>query len=128
MKTNFSLEHELRSDAYICSRVCASDSYAQNLYAALCNNRFQKLDVVSVLADDLWSCSWRYAGGIISEIRGTGSYIDWYCTGITGGDEPEVYMNNTLDGGYVAESVVTDEIRRDLLNLGWAVRPYDDED
>jgi hypothetical protein len=76
------LEYDLRSTEWIVDKVRASESYAQNLYASMCNNDFQKLDVVEVLKNNTWSCSWRYAGGIVAHMRGQGDYIDWYCSGI----------------------------------------------
>jgi hypothetical protein len=74
----------------------------------LCNNRF-------FYGDKEWTCSWRHAGGIIADMLEKGDYIDWYCSGIG---------HNT--NGYVGEGFVTDEIRLDLLKLGWTVKPYDD--
>ena len=95
---------------WILEKVRNSDIYAQNLYAAICNNEFVKNDVWPLLEDDRQSYSWRYAGGIIADMQQKGDYINWYCSGI--GSE---------DNGYVGESVVTDEIRQDLLKLGWVV-------
>jgi hypothetical protein len=115
-----SLEYHLRSTPWILDKVRVSDTYAQNLYAALCNNEFLRLEVLPILKDEHWSCSWRFAGGIIADMRESGDYIDWYCSGIGEG-----LGNGDIDGtkGYVAESVVTDEIRRDLERLGWLVLP-----
>ena len=79
------LEYDLRSTEWILEKVRSSVSYAQNLYAALCNNDFQKLDVMPILTDKFWSCSWRYAGGIVADMRQQGDYIDWYCSGISDG-------------------------------------------
>jgi hypothetical protein len=104
----FNLEYDLRSNTEILNKARNSEVYSQNLYAALCNNRF-------FYNDHEWTCSWRYAGGIIADINKKGDYIDWYCSGIG---------NNT--NGYVGEGFVTDEIRLDLLKLGWVVKPYDD--
>ena len=127
------LEWDLRSCDWICQKVRQSDSYAQNLYAAMCNNEFQKLAVVPILKDQKWSCSWRYAGGIIAHMRQQGDYIDWYCSGIrdTGyGDSEESELQELTEDQkrqkavydqYVGESVVTEEIQRDLLILGWIV-------
>jgi hypothetical protein len=103
------LEWDLRSTPWICEKVKNSSAYAQNLYAAMCNRDFQKLDVMPVLKDQRWSCSWRYAGGIVADMREEGDYMDYYCSGMHGGD------------GYVSESVVTDQVRGDLLELGWSV-------
>jgi hypothetical protein len=76
------MEYDLRTCEPILNKVRSSDSYAQNLYAAMCNMRFQKLDVVPILKEELWSASWRSAGGIVANMRMQGDYIDWYCSGM----------------------------------------------
>ena len=126
------LEYDLRSTAWMVEKTRASESYAQNLYAAMCNNDFQRQDVWPVLKDETWSCSWRHAGGIVADMRGRGDYIDWYCSGIRDiGVYAPATENETLTeeqqarmavvDKFVAESVVTEEIQADLLRLGWAV-------
>lgn len=116
------LEYDLRSNNWILEKVRTDKTYAQNLYAALCNNDFQRLDVMSILTDQLWSCSWRYAGGIIANMRQEGDYIDWYCSGIRDlGDDGESIDSLYDKRRYVHESFVTDEIKQDLLKLGWRV-------
>ena len=52
-----------------------------------------------------------------------GDYIDWYCSGIKGSPSINEEGKENDDGinGYVGEGVVTDEIRDDLLKLGWLV-------
>jgi len=119
------MEYDLRTCELMLNKVRNSDTYAQNLYAAICNRQFQKLDVMPVLKDERWSASWRSAGGIIANMREQGDYIDWYCSGIGEG-----LGNGDLDGtkGYVPESVVTDEIREDLKQLGWIVLDVEDDD
>ena len=123
------MEYDLRGTDWIVAKVRASEGYAQNLYAAMCNREFQKNEVWPLLKGHHWSCSWRYAGGIVADMRGEGDYIDWYCSGIQGMDNNQfqdlddeskkryLYMKNN----FVGESVVTDEIRQDLLKLGWIV-------
>ncbi len=122
------LEYDLRSTDWILEKVRANTSYAQNLYAAMCNTRFLKMDIIPILKEDYWTCSWRYAGGIIADMRQEGDYIDWYCSGIASGDEPEVYEpgQDLERKHYVGEGTVTDEIRNDLKRLGWTVQDYDD--
>lgn len=115
------MEHDLRSTEWICNKVKQDDIYAQNLYAAMCNNDFQKLEVVPILTEKRWSCSWRHAGGIIADMREEGDYIDWYCSGIR--DD----YQGAPSRDYVPESVVTDEIREDLKQIGWIVRENDEE-
>jgi len=132
------MEYDLRSAEWICDKVKESQVYSQNLYAAICNNDFQKLDVMPILKDQRWSASWRSAGGIVADMREEGDYIDWYCSGIRNNDEisPEEFSNLTEEQqihyketqAFVPESLVTDEIREDLKKLGWIVIPNDGTD
>ena len=125
------LEFDLRVTDWILAKVRDSRVYAQNLYAALCNNTFQKQDVWTILKDQTWSCSWRYAGGIVADMRGEGDYIDWYCSGIRDTAVVEQSEWNMLtpeqqtlykEGqAHVGESTVTDDVREDLARLGWSV-------
>jgi len=112
------MEYDLISTDWIVQKARASTHYPQNLYAAMCNNDFIRNDVWPILQEQTWSASWRSAGGIVADMLGKGDYIDWYCSGmgegLGNGDEKG-------DKGYVPESHVTDEIREDLLKLGWIV-------
>jgi len=110
------MEYDLLTTDWILEKVRSSDAYAQNLYAAICNNEFQKTEVVPILKDQRWSSSWRYAGGIIADMRQEGDYIDWYCSGIN-----PIYEDTDPGNGYVPEEHVTEEIRNDLKKLGWIV-------
>ena len=113
------LEEDLwRSDLFL-NKIRTRDDYAQNVYAALCNMRWQPLDVIPILKDEYWSCSWRAAGGLVARLRKTGDYMDWYCSGIQdfSADHADPRFNG---GGFVAEGEVTDEIREDFATLGWA--------
>lgn len=125
------MEYDLRSTQWIIDKAKGDDVYAQNLYAAMCNNDFTKNDVIPILTEKRWHCSWRHAGGIIADMQEKGDYIDWYCSGIRDAkildddefraltkEQQEIYMRNKA---YVSESFVTDEIREDLLKLGWIV-------
>ena len=116
--TDYDLEESIRACAWMLKKVVDNEIYAQNLYAAMCNNVFQPNQVWPRLKDEYWSCSWRSAGGIVADLRGQGDYIDWYCSGIMGVGETDSFQ------GYVSESTVTDEIRQDLFAIGWTVEPY----
>ena len=114
--TDHNLEESIRACEWMLKKVVDSETYAQNLYAAMCNNVFQPNQVWPRLKDEYWSCSWRSAGGIVADLRGQGDYMDWYCSGIFGAGEDSFQ-------GYVSESTVTDEIRQDLFAIGWTVEP-----
>lgn len=125
------MEWDLLTTDWILEKVRVKDSYAQNLYAAMCNNDFIKREMWPILKDQRWSCSWRYAGGIIADMRQEGDYIDWYCSGMGGlnqeFDSKETNEEWQARTGYVPESVVTEEIENDLFKLGWIVVKYDNE-
>ena len=125
------LEYDLRTTVWIIEKAMSDNAYAQHLYAAICNNEFQRNDVWPILTGKKWGASWRHAGAIVADMREQGDYMDWYCSGIQS-DEPiddEVFQN--MDDhqkrdffetkSYVGESAVTDEIREDLFKLGWIV-------
>ena len=121
------LEYDLRSTEWIVEKARASDSYAQNIYAALCNNEFIKRDLWPILKDQRWSCTWRYAGGIVADMLGTGDYIDWYCSGMGGiADYDTDSVEWAARTGYVPEGNITEEIENDLFKLGWLVAESDD--
>lgn len=106
------LEYDLRTSLFIQEK-CKDPAYAQHLYAALCNNNWQKLELIPILKDQYWSCSWRYAGGIIADLRKKGDYIDWYCSGI---------KEDYTDKNYITEGTITEEIRDDLRSIGWVFK------
>jgi hypothetical protein len=125
------MEYDLRSTQWIIDKVKGDEVYAQHLYAAMCNNDFTKNDVWPILTEKRWSCSWRSAGGIIADMQEKGDYIDWYCSGIRDAkildddefraltkEQQESYIQGKK---FVPEGCVTDEIREDLLKLGWIV-------
>ncbi len=125
------LEYDLLTTDWILEKARASEPYAQNIYAALCNMQWCKAEMWPTLKEQYWSCSWRYAGGIVADMRQEGDYIDWYCSGMGGinreyeGDETtEQWTKRT---GYVPESVVTEEIETDFRRLGWYPVPYKDD-
>jgi hypothetical protein len=100
------LEYDLRKCEWIVAKCKDSEIYSQNLYAALCNNRFFK-------EGNEWHCSWRHSAGVISHLREQGDYIDWYCSGLTKDEDRPVV------DGYLMEGTVSEEILFDLHRLGW---------
>ena len=128
------LEYDLRSTSWICDKAKAREEYAQNIYAALCNQDWQRNDVWPRLKGQTWSCSWRYAGGIVADMCEEGDYMNWYCSGIRGGASEDNLKDFTpeqrqrydwMQTAFVGESYVTDEIREDFFKLGWI--PVDED-
>ena len=111
------MRQDMKESTWFRAKVQASEVYAQNLYAAMCNNDFQKIELWAILTDESWCCSWRSAGGIVADLRDEGDYLTWYCSGI---------MNEgTYIEGHVREGTVTEEIEEDLRKLGWQVLDND---
>ena len=125
MRSSHDLEQDLHRSSVILDKV-REDRYAQNLYAAMCNMRWQYLgsdwalaagDLSALALAEPWSCSWRYSGGIVANLRHEGDYMSWYCSGVGGEDT----------SGFVTEGTVTDEIQADLASLGWQPCPWNDK-
>jgi hypothetical protein len=121
---------DMKSASWLVDKARRYRYYAQNLYAAMCNMQWQKMDVMPILKDEYWSVSWRRAGGLVAELRDDGEdYMDYYCSGMRGGlsfngKEDDDYFERTK---YASEGVVTDEVCEDLARLGWQPVPYDDD-
>lgn len=113
------LDADLLIDLEIKSKVRGSDVYAQHLYAALCNNEWMYQEVLTVLKDQRWSCSWRYAGCVIADLQDKGDYMDWYCSGMQFYHDSDGFAPTEIEQQYVPEGMITDEVRADLLKIGW---------
>lgn len=88
---------------FLKDRIQTDNAFAVELYRALCNMRWQKIDNHTII----YSCSWRYAGGLIAMICGNYepmSYCDYYCSG--------------------NEGVVSENVRIELEKLGWVPLPW----
>lgn len=71
------------------------DDFAKQVWGALAN-----VDWYHMRDKKEYSCSFRYAGGLIAEIRGEGNYMDWYCS--------------------APDGVVSDKIHRLMKKRGWS--------
>ena len=110
---------------------CKDLVYAQHLYAALCNVTWKSMDLSDLISQDTWSCTWREAAKIVAEIRNAGEdYTEFYCSGWLDNwskNLPVPYKNSqsalsgTTSHTLVREAVVTNEIAKDLKQLGWEV-------
>jgi len=104
---------------WLVEKIRTDKNYAQNLYAAMCNQDWQYQDVWCVLTNRTWGASWRRAGGIVADIEGNGGdYMDWYCSGM-GDETPDTNRWHDRPKTFVREGTVTDEIREDLAKIGW---------
>jgi hypothetical protein len=127
------LVEDIYRDDEVLNKIRSREDYAQNLYAAWCNMQWCPKELWATLRQDpdkdLWTASWRGAGGIIAQFRKQGDYMDWYCSGMGGVatydlEEGDTYM---AEKKYVPEGTITDEIATDLDRLGWFPVPYDDD-
>lgn len=91
-----SLELELYQAKHIVKR-CKDDpkGFGQELYRALCNITWKHVET-----GQTYSCSWRYAGGLVS----TMAY---------GVDDHMIYYSSGNEG------TVTDDVLTELDKLGW---------
>lgn len=82
-------------------RVRTDDTFARELYAALCNMRWRR----DGSETEPVSMSWRYAGGVIAHLACKGEcYLDYYCSG--------------------NEGKVSEQVREALGGLGWIPDPW----
>ena len=111
MRDTFNLEYNIRSCNWITSKIRAERYYAQNWYAALCNNTFCPIDAWSILSNLTWnSPSWGYSARMIAEIcEKEELFTRIYCSGVYEISSP----------GYVKESTITEEIEKHLQLIGW---------
>jgi hypothetical protein len=85
-------------------RARTDESFAQELYASLCNMRWRR---AGSKAEPV-SMSWRYAGGVVSHLACKGGcYLDYYCSG--------------------GEGTVSDRVLEALAAQGWEPDPWPDE-
>jgi hypothetical protein len=78
--------------------------FATDLYRALCNMRWQS----KTEPENIYSCSWRYAGGLVANLRGQGEdYLDFYCSD--------------------REGTITDEVKHFFDASGWEPLPWKEE-
>lgn len=89
-------QRDLELDLRALAERARVDAFADELYCSLCN--------VDWVHDDgaKWSCTWRYAGGVVADLRNVGEdYIDFYCS----------------PSG--AEGTISDRVAEAMRDLGW---------
>lgn len=116
------LEAEMKKDAIVIQYL-KDVGVAKDFYQALCNMRWKKRGasstedrVLSKLKGEedpaVWSCSWRYAGGIIAEIRNNCYYT------------AEDYMNFYCSGN---EGLIKPLVKECFDRMGWEPHPWNDD-
>ena len=112
------LELDMNNDAIVIAYL-SNQEVAVEFYSALCDMRWKKISTISedeqIIKklkgiDDIWSCTWRYSGQIIADIRdkhyGTGEdYLDFYC--------------------YGNEGIVSNRVKECFERMGWKTHPWD---
>ncbi len=105
------LEYDLRTTEWILEKVRNDYNYAVQLYSALCNNEWCKKELFEMIKGDYWSCSWRYAGGIVAHMQKHGTYMNFYAA----------------NKKNFSEGQITEVIAKDLEKLGWMCVESTDE-
>lgn len=115
------LEKEMKGDKILIGLLADID-VAVEFYSALCNMRWRKIvyipddvliiDKLKGIESDLWSCSWRYSGGVIADIRNDNyntaeDYMDFYCRG--------------------NEGHVSDRVAECFKRMAWEPVPWEDD-
>jgi hypothetical protein len=80
-----SLEMDISDNVEFKRWIREDETRAQHLYHTLCNNEFEHRDT-----GKRWTCSWRYAGGLVSDVLCKGDYLSWYCSGSEGHLDEEI--------------------------------------
>jgi hypothetical protein len=106
--TKLNMEDDIKLSSKMMEKIL-DKTYAQNLYAAMCNNAWQKKEVWEILNNYVWTVSFRQAGAILAKLRGQGDYLDYYCSQLMAEREDD----------YVPEGKIIDEIKTDLKEIGW---------
>ena len=117
----YNLEYEMKENSLVI-KYLGDQNIAYDFYRALCNMRWRKVGVLSEeeqiidklkgIESDYWSCTWRYAGSIIADIRNTHyltdeNYINYYCAG--------------------NEGIVTELVKECFEKMGWEPYPWKDD-
>lgn len=93
-------DFEADLEALFGAKIKTDDGFCENVWSALANKIWRNIDGAE------FACTFRYAGGLIADIRGSGNYMDWYCSGPC--------------------ETVTEEIENGMAVLGWSHHNYDD--
>lgn len=105
LKDSYKLDEDLFSSLDVINFVSQSPNDL-DLYSALCNVTWEKGGI-------RWSCSWRYAGGVVARIKEfiddtiSMDYLAYYCSG--------------------NEGAINEKVAELLLTLGWKPILFEEE-
>ena len=118
MRYTFLVEqHPFEKELSQIAEQCKEWEFAQELYAALCNNFWVRKGVKYTAKEHDWftedgqkayNCSWRYAGGVADDLRSFGKVLH-------GSGYVEFYSSGN-------EGQVSERIAQALDGLGWEMR------
>lgn len=94
-------------------------NYCQRLYAALGNNIIVRHNAADIIAQNYVKYSWRASASLVAKFRSRAiksDYTDFYIAGYNI-DELNAFNHNMP----LAEGIISDDIRADLLELGWLI-------
>lgn len=116
------LDSDMAGDAIVIEYL-QDRNIAKLFYGALCNMRWKKrpnipeadliIEKLRGFDSGVWSCSWRYAAGIIADIRNAEynakeDYMDFYCSG--------------------NEGEIPGLVRECFERMGWVPHPWEDDE
>ncbi len=118
MDVDLPLDHFLQTQPAILDAVRKDPDFLYDLYAALCNTEWVRVDnvtkeefVEALQGENTYSVSWRTAGAICAQIynlvypdKETKDYSDYYCAG--------------------CEGRTSDKMREIALSFGWEIRVF----
>ena len=114
----------LCADQCILSKIRNYEKYAQNMYAALCNNIFQQINIIEMLKGTTWDIGSCIGAAQLIKRLSDGKYREMYCSGfgMPSNELGDMHHEERLahfDLGYVCEGTITPEITEDLFRIGW---------
>jgi len=91
--TTNDLEYHLLMSKSIQEKCRVDHDYRNKLYGALCNTEWTAKHPIPLLKEEIWSCSWRYAGELVARLSASEEqydYMDFYCNGEEGKLDPTI--------------------------------------
>lgn len=123
--TTISLIESLKNSPKIVEKINDSITYAQHMYAALCYNSFQYLDLINILQDATTQYTPHEAESVVLSLQINKNSSNWRnrLSELSDSefrelyiDDQELYLENRA---FVEEGCITHEVLTDLKSIGW---------